>query len=277
MSRSILGRNQHDPRSIAASFGVSAVVHAVVLAAAVSMAPLATERAIPTAPTDVRGASEEVITLVWPVMAPRAATPPAPTEVAPVETAQRDRDPGAGEPAGGTTDHSVAAGVPSSVRALPDDLPASEGFGSLATDLPALTRRPEAAPGLVDVGKAIDVPTIELTASEGALGADGTAEDDGTDEEDEKREGGGLGSILDGLGSFLGGIKVSVGGMGGGAGGSGVGGAGKGGCVPGIGGIIGERGGKPGTVAIPQGPGIRTGIGGPKRPGGFPMRIARTC
>jgi hypothetical protein len=261
MSRSMLGRSQQDPRSIAASFGVSAVIHLLVLGAAVSIAPLAT-RAVPTAPADEQGSSEEVIRLVWPVMTPRAALPPAPTEAAPFESAQRDQDPGAGEPAGGTTDHSVAAGVVSSEPALPDDTPASEGFGTLATDLPALARRPEAAPGLVDVGRTIEVPTIQLTASEGALGADGAAKEDGDDEEEEKSEGGGLGSIIDGLGSFLGGIKVSVGGMGGGAGGTGAGGAGKGGCVPGVGGIIGERGGKPGTMVIPQGPGIRTGIGG---------------
>jgi hypothetical protein len=276
MSRSTLGRNQADPRAFAASFGISAVVHAVVLGVGLAIAPIATQRVIPTTEPQAQSSPEEVITLVWPVMAPRATSASEPVVAPPQISAQSDHDPGAGEPAGGATDPSVAAGVVTSETALPDDVPASEGFGTLATELPSLTRRPESAPGLLEAGKPIDLPTIRTTASEGTPAADGTAQEDDEDEEEEKSEGGGLGSILDGLGSFLGGIKVSVGGMGGGAGGSGAGGPGKGGCVPGIGGLIGERGGK-GGVVIPQGPGIRTGIGGrgaPRMPyQNAPMRL----
>jgi hypothetical protein len=254
-------RNPQDRRSFATSLVVSALVHGALLTAAVLIAPRTAPHYQLAAP-DVADATvePEVVTLVWPTFASE------PERVAPVETLvatdQRDLDDGVGEPAAGDVPGATETGNPARTEApLSPDLPAAQGFGDLALDTPLPERSPSPAPG-VAVDATIDVPAIAVV-SEGVEGATGTSKEDEDEKEKEKREGGGLGSILDGIGGILDGIKVNVGGTGGGGmGDGGHGGGGKGGCVPGIGGIIGGKGGKPGTVAIPQGPGIRTGIGG---------------
>jgi hypothetical protein len=203
-----------------------------------------------------------MVTLVWPMELLRSQ----PQAAAPVERVvasdQRDLDDGVGDLAVGDVPEATASGSPANTDApLSPDAPAAQGFGDIAAELASQARRPAATPGL-DVEHAIELPDVPVLVADGAPDANGTAEDE--KEKDEKDgHGGGLGSILDGIGGVLDGIKVSVGGTGGGGmGGGGLGGGGKGGCVPGVKGIIGERGRHPGTVAIPQGPGIRTGVGG---------------
>jgi hypothetical protein len=214
------------------------------------------------------------VSLVWPletsVRVP-ARSVPVETKVA---TNQRDEDDGAGEPAAGDVAGATETGNPAKTDApLSPDRPAAQGYGDLALDTPLPERSPAPAPGVLVVDSAIAVPVIPVT--EAVPAANGNANANAA-EQKENGDGGGIGSILDGIGDFLGGVKVSGGMGGGGTGEGGMGGGGKGGCVPGIGGIIGGKGGgRPGTVAIPQGPGIRTGIPGrgrfPFAVGGGPM------
>ena len=271
--KGLLVRSRQERRSYATSLAISALVHAVVLVAAVSVAPhtagrVAERAELADAPEDM-----EIVTLVWPTepSQPRPETP-APVERV-VESNQRDLDDGVGDLAIGDIAGATATGSPAATDApLSPDAPAAQGFGDIAAELATQARQPAAPTGL-EVDKAIELPDVPLLVADGAPDANGNAKDE-KEKEEKDGDGGGLGSILNGIGNVLDGIKVSVGGAGGGGmGGGGLGGGGKGGCVPGVKGIIGERGGHTGTVMIPQGPGIRTGIGGGRS---GPMRPHRT-
>jgi hypothetical protein len=257
-------RTGHDRRSFATSLAVSALVHAAVLGAAVVVAPQARPRLLlETAAPEAVG-EPELVTLVWPLESHRSEPRSSATVEEVAAATERDLDDDVGDVAVGDLTDATVSGAPADTDApLSADAPAAQGLGTLALDAPLAERTPSAARGALVAEQPIAVPEVHRTVLQGEAEAGGSAREEEEDEEDE--QGGGVGSILDGLGGFLDGIKVSVGGSGGGGeGGGGMGGRGKGGCVPGIGGIIGGRG-RPGTVAIPQGPGIRTGIGGRTR------------
>lgn len=271
--RSFFDRQQRDRRSFAASFAVSVLIHAAVLIPAVLIVPTVRSRATEEGIT-AAAVSDEVFTIVWPAeMLPtqELTTPPVQPTPEPAVSAARDHDPGIGEPGVGevsqATDVETAAGPP-----MGDPLPPAEGFGVLADQLTPRTPTPDPAAGLLGVGaERIEAPDIRVVADglPDSTGVGGTGE-----QADEQRDGkgSGLGAFLGGVGKALGGIKVSMGGMGGGGTGEGgLGGRGKGGCVPGVGGIIGKR--PPGTTTTPQGPDIRTGIGG--RDGPMRGRVPR--